>query len=125
MRTIAVVNQKGGCGKTITSINLSAFLACARRRVLVVDMDPQGHATLGLLAGAAAPAKTMYEVFSRHADRQPADLHDVILPVRENLDVAPADILLSAISRCSPGSSGGRTSCPTSWTASGTSTTTS
>jgi chromosome partitioning protein len=97
MRTIAVVNQKGGCGKTITSINLSAFLACARRRVLVVDMDPQGHATLGLLAGAAAPAKTMYEVFSRHADRQPADLHDVILPVRENLDVAPADILLSAI----------------------------
>jgi chromosome partitioning protein len=97
MRTIAVVNQKGGCGKTITSINLSAFLACARRRVLVVDMDPQGHATLGLLAGAAAPAKTMYEVFSLHADRQPADLHDVILPVRENLDVAPADILLSAI----------------------------
>jgi chromosome partitioning protein len=97
MRTIAVVNQKGGCGKTITSINLSAFLACARRRVLVVDMDPQGHATLGLLAGAAAPAKTMYELFSRHADRQPADLHDVILPVRENLDVAPADILLSAI----------------------------
>jgi len=97
MRTIAVVNQKGGCGKTITSINLSAFLACARRRVLVVDMDPQGHATLGLLAGAAAPAKTMYEVFSRHADRQPADLHDVILPVRENLDVAPADILLTAI----------------------------
>lgn len=97
MRTIAVVNQKGGCGKTITSINLSAFLACARRRVLVVDMDPQGHATLGLLAGAAAPSKTMYEVFSRQADRQPADLHDVILPVRENLDVAPADILLSAI----------------------------
>src|SRR4030095_12279304 len=97
MRTIAVVNQKGGCGKTITSINLSAFLACARRRVLVVDMDPQGHATLGLLAGAAAPAKTMYEVFSRHPDRHPADLHDVILPVRENLDVAPADILLSAI----------------------------
>jgi chromosome partitioning protein len=97
MRTIAVVNQKGGCGKTITSINLSAFLACARRRVLVVDMDPQGHATLGLLAGAAATTKTMYEVFSRHADRQPADLHDVILPVRENLHVAPADILLSAI----------------------------
>jgi chromosome partitioning protein len=97
MRTIAVVNQKGGCGKTITSINLSAFLACARRRVLVVDMDPQGHATLGLLAGAAAPSKTMYEVFSRQADRQSADLHDVILTVRENLDVAPADILLSAI----------------------------
>lgn len=97
MRIIAVVNQKGGCGKTITSINLSAFLACARRRVLVVDMDPQGHATLGLLANAASPSKTMYELFLGRADRQPTDLHDVILPVRENLDVAPADILLSAI----------------------------
>ena len=97
MRTIAVVNQKGGCGKTITSINLSAFLACARRRVLVVDMDPQSHATLGLLASAAPPAKTMYEVFLRRGDRLPVDLHEVILPVRENLDVAPADILLSAI----------------------------
>ena len=97
MRTIAVVNQKGGCGKTITSINLSAFLACARRRVLVVDMDPQSHATLGLLASAAPPSKTMYEVFLRRGDRLPVDLHEVILPVRENLDVAPADILLSAI----------------------------
>src|SRR5215472_7154716 len=97
MRTIAVVNQKGGCGKTITSINLSAFLACARRRVLVVDMDPQSHATLGLLASAAAPARTMYEVFLRRGDRLATDLHEVILPVRENLDVAPADILLSAI----------------------------
>ena len=49
MRTIAVVNQKGGCGKTTTAINLAAFLALKGRRTLVVDMDPQGHATLGLL----------------------------------------------------------------------------
>jgi chromosome partitioning protein len=98
MRTIAVVNQKGGCGKTITSINLSAFLACAQRRVLVVDMDPQGHATLGLLADAAVPpSKTMYEVFSRRAGKDPTGLRDVILPVSDNLDLAPADILLSAI----------------------------
>jgi chromosome partitioning protein len=97
MRTIAVVNQKGGCGKTITSINLSAFLACAQRRVLLVDLDPQGHATLGLLAAAAPPSKTMYEVFSRRAGKEPTGLRDVILSVRDNLDVAPADILLSAI----------------------------
>jgi chromosome partitioning protein len=97
MRTIAVVNQKGGCGKTITSINLSAFLACAQRKVLLVDMDPQGHATLGLLAHGAVPSKTMYEVLSRGVGREPADLREVILSVRENLDVAPADILLSAI----------------------------
>ncbi len=98
MRTIAVVNQKGGCGKTITSINLSAFLACAPRRVLLVDMDPQGHATLGLLADdAVPPSKTMYEVFSRRAGKEPTRLRDVILSVRDNLDLAPADILLSAI----------------------------
>src|SRR6266581_7708470 len=97
MRTIAVVNQKGGCGKTITSINLSAFLACAQRRVLLVDMDPQGHATLGLLAAAAPSSRTMYEVFSRRAGKEPTGLREVILSVRENLDVAPADILLSAI----------------------------
>jgi chromosome partitioning protein len=98
MRTIAVVNQKGGCGKTITSINLSAFLACEQRRVLLVDMDPQGHATLGLLTDAVQPSRTMYEVFLRDAGRQPTALCDVIRTVRENLDVAPADILLSAVS---------------------------
>jgi chromosome partitioning protein len=98
MRTIAVVNQKGGCGKTTTSINISAFLACAQRRVLLVDMDPQGHATLGLRTGdALPPSKTMYEVLSRRAGEQPTRLRDVILPVLDNLDVAPADILLSAI----------------------------
>jgi len=97
MRTIAVVNQKGGCGKTITSINLSAFLAREQRRVLVVDMDPQGHTTLGLLPGGGPPSKTMYEVLLREAGRQPTALRDVIRTVRENLDVAPADILLSAI----------------------------
>jgi chromosome partitioning protein len=97
MRTIAVVNQKGGCGKTITSINLSAFLASAERRVLLIDMDPQGHATLGLVANARPPSKTLYEVFSQHADQTPTVLRDVIVAVRENLDLAPADILLSAI----------------------------
>jgi chromosome partitioning protein len=98
MRTIAVVNQKGGCGKTITSINLSAFLASAQRRVLLVDMDPQGHASLGLFADyAARSSKTMYEVFSRRAGKELTSLRDVILPIRDNLDVAPADVLLSAI----------------------------
>ena len=98
MRTIAVVNQKGGCGKTTTSINLSAFLACAQRRVLLVDMDPQGHATLGLRTGdALPPSRTMYEVLSPRVGERPTRLRDVILPVLDNLDVAPADILLSAI----------------------------
>ncbi len=97
MRTIAVVNQKGGCGKTITSINLSAFLAREQRRVLLVDMDPQGHATLGLLSDAVQPSRTMYEVFVEDPGERPTVLRDVIRNVRENLDVAPADILLSGV----------------------------
>src|SRR2546429_4104894 len=97
MRTIAVVNQKGGCGKTITSINLSAFLAREQRRVLLVDMDPQGHTTLGLLTDAVHPSRTMYEVFVEEPGERPTVLRDVILTVRENLDLAPADILLSGV----------------------------
>ena len=97
MRTIAVVNQKGGCGKTITSINLSAFLAQAGRRVLLVDMDPQGHSTLGLSPGQVAPARTMYDVFRGASGGSGIQLADVIRPVGDNFDLAPADIRLSAV----------------------------
>ena len=61
MRTFAIVNQKGGCGKTTTAINLGAFLALADRKTLIVDMDPQGHSTLGLLTNHTTTARTMYE----------------------------------------------------------------
>ena len=97
MRTIAVVNQKGGCGKTITAINLSAFLARAQRRVLLVDMDPQGHATLGLQKDGKQPDLTMYDVLSGDTGKGQARLRDIILPVFDHLHVAPSDILLSAV----------------------------
>jgi chromosome partitioning protein len=48
VRSIAVVNQKGGCGKTTTVTNLAGCLAEEGQRVLVIDMDPQAHATIGL-----------------------------------------------------------------------------
>lgn len=96
MRTIAVVNQKGGCGKTITAINLSGFLARERRRVLLVDMDPQGHATLGLLTDAVQPSKTMYDLFFHEEGAPDTRLRDITRSVFDNLDLAPADILLSA-----------------------------
>jgi len=96
MRTIAVVNQKGGCGKTITSINLSAFLALAGRRVLLVDLDPQAHSTLGLSPGGSMSARTMYDVLLSETRRNQITIEDITRPVAENFDLAPSDILLSA-----------------------------
>src|SRR5215510_9295965 len=95
MRTIAIVNQKGGCGKTMTAINLSAFLARSSRRVLLIDMDPQGHATLGVLKDPFPLEKTVYEVLA-HEDGLTA-LREVIVNVRDNFDIAPSDVLLSAL----------------------------
>src|ERR1041385_1144439 len=96
MRTIAVVNQKGGCGKTITPINLAAFLALTKRRFLLVDLDPQGHATLGTAEGLN-PDRTMYDLFVPNAAHPPVQIPDIARNVRENLDLAPADIFLSAV----------------------------
>lgn len=97
MRTIAVVNQKGGCGKTTTTINLAAFLALEQRRTLVIDMDPQGHATLGLLPGVVELPRTMYDVFVQHTNGRETRLRDITRTVHKHLDVAPADILLSTV----------------------------
>jgi chromosome partitioning protein len=61
-RIIAVVNQKGGVGKTTTTVNLAAAIAQAGRRVLLVDLDPQGNATMGSGVDKRAAARTVYHV---------------------------------------------------------------
>jgi chromosome partitioning protein len=90
-RIIALVNQKGGVGKSTTAVNLGAALAMLGRRVLVVDTDPQGNATTGLGIDKARLAHDVYHVLM-----QEISLEDVVVPTEvENLMLAPATINLA------------------------------
>jgi len=96
VRIIAVANQKGGCGKTTTTINLAAALAERRYRVLVVDMDPQGHSTVGLGIRASDRSATVYHLLTERPGVRVA-LADAVATVSPGLDLVPADIQLAAI----------------------------
>jgi chromosome partitioning protein len=87
-RTVAVVNQKGGVGKTTTAVNLSCGLALAERRTLLVDLDPQGNATTGLGVDKAALERTVYHVLL-----EDVPIVDVVKPsLLPFLHLAPSDI---------------------------------
>jgi chromosome partitioning protein len=86
-RIVAVANQKGGVGKTTTTVNLGACMAAAGRRVLLVDLDPQGNATSSLGLDKAALEHTIYDVL---LGEEPAG--SAILPTGfERLDILPAN----------------------------------
>ena len=92
MKIVAIANQKGGCGKTTTAINLAASLGAKGLRTLLVDADPQGHASLGL-GQRKQDEPGLYEAFA--LDFPLSDT--IITGVSPGVDLIPATISLAAI----------------------------
>ena len=96
MRTIAVVNQKGGVGKTTVSINLASALAEMEHKTLLVDMDSQSHCAVGLAVPEEQIEQSIYDVMISHSKDEPMRLGEILWEVSEKLELAPASIDLSA-----------------------------
>jgi len=96
MRTIAIINQKGGCGKTTVSINLASALADLGNRTLLVDMDPQSHCAVGLAVPEEQIEQSIYDILVSFSRDEPLRLSEISWKISERFELAPASIDLAA-----------------------------
>jgi chromosome partitioning protein len=106
MRIIAVANQKGGCGKTTTAINLAYSLSLNNNKVLLIDCDPQAHATMGLKVNPSDLTKTMYDIISPKQNGEIISPDTIAIQVCDNFYLAPSTVILSAVEQELAGVSG-------------------
>ncbi len=106
MRTIAIINQKGGCGKTTTSINLAACLARLGQKTVLVDMDPQGHCGVGLAVPEDQIERTVYDALIEDSDGKPAKMSEIVWQIATDFDLAPSNIKLAAFEQVFAGRTG-------------------
>ncbi|MEX0886181.1 MAG: AAA family ATPase [Phycisphaeraceae bacterium] len=96
MRSIAIINQKGGCGKTTVSINLAASLAAKGQRTLLLDMDPQAHCALGLAVPETQIEHSITDLLRRGLDGS-LSISEVTWQIARNLDLVPSTMALAGL----------------------------
>src|SRR6476660_966323 len=106
MRTSAIINQKGGCGKTTTRINLAACLARLGHKTLLADMDPQGHCGIGLAVPEEQIERTSYDALIEQVDGRPSTVSEIVWQIASDFDLAPSNIKLAGFEQVFAGRSG-------------------
>lgn len=106
MRTIAIINQKGGCGKTTTSINLAACLARLGHKTLLVDMDPQGHCAVGLAVPEEQIERTILDALIEESDGEKQKIGQIVWQIASDFDLAPSNIHLAGFEQLFSGRDG-------------------